>query len=294
MTNQTASPHPGGQNPTRQTHSGQNRWGRIPAWWLDHPELDADGLAVLAALSTYADEAGVCWPSQATLADKLKRSRPTVNRILGRLEALGLVGIEHRRSANGGRLSCRYRLALIASNGTQDGAGMDIPADSSMDSPCSAASHEQPEPEQNPDTLHRRAGEGASLSSAGGTEPVATDWTPPPADRQWAAERFPDIDVDSHAERFVQQCQAHGYRYRDPAAAWRSWLLQDAGRMAQQPAASPRGPNSSAQRTSSHTGTSRLNSAAANSEQRLSAWASVAARLNNTSSNTPANPWGIA
>lgn len=308
MTNRTASPNRPGQTHTRQTHAGQNntrqnRWGRIPAWWLDHPELDADGLAVLAALSTYADEAGVCWPSQATLADKLKRSRPTVNRILGRLEALGLVGIEHRRSANGGRLSCRYRLALISSNGTQDGAGMDIPADSSADSPCSAASHEQPEPEQIPDTLHRRADEGTSSSSGAGPEPVAPDWTPPPADRHWAAERFPDIDVDRHAERFVQQCRAHGYRYRDPAAAWRSWLLQDAGRMAQQPAAtvrgpSSRGPNERAARTTSRTTASGPNSAAANAEQRLSAWASVAARLNNTppktASNTPTTPWGIA
>ena len=289
MTNKTSSPNSIGQNRT-----GQNRWGRIPAWWLDHPDLDADGLAVLAALSTYADEAGVCWPSQATLADKLKRSRPTVNRILGRLEALGLVGIEHRRSANGGRLSCRYRLALIASNGMQDGAGVDIPADSSADSPCSATSHEQPEPEQIPDTHHWRADEGTLSAPAGGVEPVAPDWTPPLADRQWAAERFPDIDVDGYAERFVQQCRAHGYRYRDPAAAWRSWLLQDAGRMAQQPAASARGQNGRAARTSSRTAASGSNAATASAEQRLSAWASVAARLNNTPSNTHASPWGIA
>ena len=61
------------------------RWGRIPAWWLEHPDLDADGFAVLAALATFADETGLCWPSQSTLAAKLKRSRPTINRILQRL-----------------------------------------------------------------------------------------------------------------------------------------------------------------------------------------------------------------
>ncbi|QCG95199.1 helix-turn-helix domain-containing protein [Azospirillum sp. TSA2s] len=274
-----------------ENSTNPNRWGRIPAWWLDHPDLDADGLAVLAALSTYADEAGVCWPSQATLADKLKRSRPTVNRILGRLEALGLVGIEHRRSANGGRLSCRYRLALIAANAPEekatDGAGVDSPADSAADSPCSAASHEQPEPEQIPDTLHRRADEGkASVAGA-----VPQDWTPPTTDREWAVSRFPDLDVDGHAERFVQQCRAHGYRYRDPAAAWRSWLLQDAGRMAPQPAATVRGSANRGARTASRT---TPPTAAANAEQRLSAWASVAARLNAGQSATPANPWGIA
>lgn len=272
-----------------ENSTNPNRWGRIPAWWLDHPDLDADGLAVLAALSTYADEAGVCWPSQATLADKLKRSRPTVNRILGRLEALGLVGIEHRRSANGGRLSCRYRLALIAGNAAEEraggGAGVDSPADSAADSPCSAASHEQPEPEQKPDTLHRRANDGM----AGVAEAVPQDWTPPTADREWAAGRFPDLDVDGHAERFVQQCRAHGYRYRDPAAAWRSWLLQDAGRMASQPAATARGSGNRGIRAASGALTP-----AANAEQRLSAWASVAARLNAGQSATPATPWGIA
>ncbi|PWC87274.1 hypothetical protein TSH100_10830 [Azospirillum sp. TSH100] len=285
-------------NRTGQSRTGQNRWGRIPAWWLDHPDLDADGLAVLAALSTYADEAGVCWPSQATLAEKLKRSRPTVNRILGRLEALGLVGIEHRRSANGGRLSCRYRLVLLADDRVADrageGAGMDNPADSAMDSPCSAASHEQPESEQIPDTLHRRAHDGiadqgsANRKIVGAAEQVPQDWLPAPADRHWAAGRFPAVDVDAHAERFVQQCRAHGYRYRDPAAAWRSWLLQDAGRMAPQPAAAVREAKSRAGRRST---SSEATMAA---EQRLSAWASVAARLNGTPSNASANPWGVA
>ena len=270
-----------------ENSTNPNRWGRIPAWWLDHPDLDADGLAVLAALSTYADEAGVCWPSQATLADKLKRSRPTVNRILGRLEALGLVSIEHRRSANGGRLSCRYRLALLAENAAGEGAGVNIPADSAADSPCSAASHKQPEPEQIPDTLHRRADKGATIVA----EPVPQDWTPPPSDRHWAADRFPGIDVDGHAERFVQQCRAHGYRYRDPAAAWKSWLLQDAERMAQQAAAAVRGPDSRGPRTASRP---VAIAAAAAAEQRLSAWASVAARLNGSQPNTPANPWGVA
>lgn len=293
------------ENSKSPNRTGQNRWGRIPAWWLDHPDLDADGLAVLAALSTYADEAGVCWPSQATLADKLKRSRPTVNRILGRLEALGLVGIEHRRSSNGGRLSCRYRLALTVGNAAVekagDGAGVDSPADSAADSPCSPASHEQPEPEQIPDTLHRRADEGMAPVA----EAVPQDWTPPTTDREWAAGRFPDLDVDGHAERFVQQCRAHGYRYRDPAAAWRSWLLQDAGRMAPQPAATAggsggcglgdRGSGNRAARTAPRASTPTATStAAANAEQRLSAWASVAARLNAGQSATPANPWGIA
>ncbi|WP_085557769.1 helix-turn-helix domain-containing protein [Azospirillum agricola] len=272
------------------------RWGRIPAWWLDHPDLDADGLAVLAALSTFADEAGVCWPSQATLAAKLKRSRPTVNRILGRLEALGLVAIEHRSATNGGRLSCRYRLSLspIASRDSMP-CGR-TPPDSGTDSPCPAASQEQPHPEQIPDSLssgapggHPRASRRPDIAVA---RTVPADWIPGDADRLWAASRFPDADLDAHAELFVRRCQAHGYRYHDVGAAWRSWLLQD------MPKTAPR---------ASHTrktvpSVSAPAQRAAEAEQRVSAWASVAAQLNGSlahavptsspcPSSPPSSPW---
>lgn len=234
-----------------------DRWGRIPAWWLDHPELDADGLAVLAALSTYADEAGICWPSQATLAAKLKRSRPTVNRLLARLEAMGLVTIEHRNSASGGRLSCRYRLCLspIAA------------PDSRTDSPCSSASHEQPQPEQIPDTLSGRERPVATTM-----QDVPIDWVPSDEDRTWAAERFPEADLDRHAELFVRRCQAHGYRYRNIGAAWRSWLLQDI----------PAGPEPRGRKSAP---VARIEDA----ERRVSAWASVAARLNDAPASNSFN-----
>lgn len=239
------------------------RWGRIPAWWLDHPELDADGLAVLAALSTYADEAGVCWPSQATLAAKLKRSRPTVNRLLGRLENLGLVAIEHRSGANGGRLSCRYRLCLtpIAT------------PDSKTDSPCPAPSQEQLQPEQIPDSLG-----GRERTEASPLRTVPADWVPGSDDRLWALGRFPGADLDRHAELFVRRCQAHGYRYRDIGAAWRSWLLQD---IAPAPATPPATRRGTAQPAPSR---------AAEAAERVSAWASVAAHLNANSSAT-SSPW---
>ncbi|CAO3436815.1 helix-turn-helix domain-containing protein [Azospirillum doebereinerae] len=260
--NQTA---PGRHAGERQ--SGE-RWGRIPAWWLDHPELDADGLAVLAALSTYADEAGVCWPSQATLAAKLKRSRPTVNRILGRLEALGLVVIEHRSGSNGGRLSCRYRLRLTPI--LESGA----PPDSMADSPCPAASQKHHQPEQIPDSPR-----GRKRTEAVPSQEVPADWAPGEADLVWATERFPEADLDRHAELFVRRCQAHGYRYRDIGAAWRSWLLQDLTpeRLAAGQRTPPRKPAPAVAR-------------AAEAEQRVSAWASVAAHLNAGSSAT-SSPW---
>lgn len=254
----TSPPDPGGR-----------RWGRIPAWWLDHPDLDADGLAVLAALATYADAGGVCWPSQSTLADKLKRSRPTVNRILQRLEGLGLVRIEPRRGADGARLSSRYRLALepLAGAGVRPDTGADRD-DSAANPGCSPASQEQPHSEQTPASTAR-------VSPL--PKPVAAAWTPGPDDLAWARKRFAGIDVASHAEGFALRCQAHGYRYRDTAAAWRAWLVEDA--------AAGRAPRTTAppavSMASASPGTARQQRSAppAASGDRLGAWLAAAARL---------------
>lgn len=251
---------------------GSTRWGRIPAWWLDHPDLDADGFAVLAALATYADDEGTCWPSQSTLAGKLKRSRPTINRILQRLQDLGLVEITHRRGSNGARLSCLYRVRFSpagpsttsndraeASVGNRAGEG----DDSSLNAPCPASSQEQPYPEQNPDSLR-----GPARVEA---QEVPDEWMPDAADLAWASSRYGRIDLSCHVEGFVLRCRAHGYRYRDIGAAWRSWLVQDVA-AGKAPAAagfgithaSGMGPNRSRETIG---------------EQRLGAWAAVAARL---------------
>lgn len=284
---------PGEGKRQRPETSPAARWGRIPAWWLDHPELDADGFAVLAALATYADEAGVCWPSQATLAAKLKRSRPTVNRILGRLEACGLVAIEHRSSSNGGRLSCRYRLRLTQDGGNQPagpqagqavgngGLAAEQTADSAMHSPCPAPSQEQLQSEQIPDSLPGLRKPGAQ--GLRGVEEVPADWRPGAADLSWAAERFTagPAELDRHAELFVTRCRAHGYRYRDVAAAWRAWLLQDL----------PAAQRDAADRNRSHPPARPAPGRTEAAEQRLSAWAAVAARLQTAAPSAPASTW---
>jgi len=242
-------------SPTNTTSHGASRWGRIPAWWLDHPDLDADGFAVLAALATFADEQGVCWPSQSTLAVKLKRSRPTINRILQRLDDIGLVGIEHRRGRDGSRLSCLYRLR-VEREGASAAEGAVRPVQ---------ASQEQLQSEQNPDSL-----------ASGGREPaqevpaeVPAGWMPNSDDLAWAGSRFGTVDLDQHVEGFVLRCQAHGYRYRDVSAAWRAWLVQDA--------AAGKAPAMKTVSTAGAPTPGRTRENAA--EQRVTAWMTVAARL---------------
>ena len=278
-------------------HPDTGRWGRIPAWWLEHPDLDADGFAVLAALATFADENGLCWPSQSTLAGKLKRSRPTINRILQGLSDIGLVTIEHRRGRDGARLSCLYRLRFTRDgNNTAELAAEFVAEptrpsrpktsvhnpsgamnrdDSPADAPCPAPSQEQLDSEQNPDSL-ASGGRGPALD-------VPADWMPDADDLAWARGRFGDVDLARHVEGFVLRCQAHGYRYRNIGAAWRAWLVQDMAAEKPLNRAANRASNRPARpKDSPATGSpapvadrTRENPA----EQRVNAWMAVAARF---------------
>lgn len=223
---------------TDKPNAGQEttRWGRIPAWWLSHPDIDADGLAVLAALSTFANARGECWPSQSTLATALKRSRSTINRILGHLANASVIEIVSRKSANGGRLSSVYRLRLEPGNGpivnVETMVVQQRDTDVAVaDSPCAAVRQEQPESNK-PDSLAGRGREGVRAERVEDyptREPqtVLADWMPSAADLTWARAQHGNVDLDRHVEGFVLRCQAHGYRYRDISAAWRAWLVQD-------------------------------------------------------------------
>ncbi|KAA0679760.1 helix-turn-helix domain-containing protein [Roseomonas genomospecies 6] len=255
------------------------RWGRIPAWWLGHPAIDADGLAVLAALATYANARGECWPSQATLAAALKRSRSTVNRILGHLAESGVIEMEARRSASGGRLSCLYRLRLVPGEGPIPAAGAEegragkppgkppvqpVAKDvASADSPCAPMRQEQPESEQTPDS---HASRGPAQAVTAGFVPE--DWAPDAGDRAWAEARFAGVDLDRHAEGFRLRCRAHGYRYRDVGAAWKAWLAQDAA-AGKAPMIRPAAPSAGG----------RPVPAAPAPELKLGAWMAAAAKL---------------
>ncbi|WP_377805629.1 helix-turn-helix domain-containing protein [Azospirillum sp. A29] len=268
------------------------RWGRIPAWWLDHPGLEADGFAVLAALATFADDSGLCWPSQSTLAAKLKRSRPTVNRIIQALSDLGLVGIEHRRGRDGARLSCLYRLRFTP----LDGSGPDteqrdaaaehrpVPAADRDDSvthiPCPPASQEQVQFKQIPDSLasgeHTGTQAGTEAGAQSRPQEVPEGWMPTADDLAWARARHAEIDLGRHVEGFILRCRAHGYRYRDVSSAWRAWLSQDAA-VGKAPTLSGNRPAFAAPAHKS-----------VMTEQRLGAWSAAADELRRRSATAPA------
>lgn len=75
------------------------------SWALEAPVADSIQKFVLVALANYADEFGVCWPSQATLTTHCACSVRKVRQCLKELDAGGYIRrFEHRR-ANGSRRS---------------------------------------------------------------------------------------------------------------------------------------------------------------------------------------------
>ena len=68
---------------------------------------------ILLLLCNYADEKNQCYPSHRHIADMVGlKDTKGVQRTIKEFEALGLLSIEHRKTANGGYTSNRYTLLL--------------------------------------------------------------------------------------------------------------------------------------------------------------------------------------
>lgn len=238
----------------------------IPVEWIDDPTISADQLAVLVALKRHADfTTGEAHPSQTTLAAKLGRSRPWVNRVVADLVERGLVVKERRRLARGGETSCRYRLpaAAVATEGsplsavadpsTVSAAADPFPVSAAADGACAPADTNRTPIQPIPDAPGARAG--VSMPAA--------EWQPSDAALGRALDRFPGTDLAASVERFVSRCRSRGYRYRDFDAAWLGWLAEDAERPPVR--STPGTPRSQVDR-------------AAPAATRFAAWAAVARR----------------
>ena len=81
------------------------------AWGLT--DLDQPQTLVLLALADAANDAGVCWPSQAEIGRKARMSDRSVRTHVRALEGLGLLHVE-RRATTAGRKSNIYQLNVGA------------------------------------------------------------------------------------------------------------------------------------------------------------------------------------
>ena len=84
------------------------------AWGLE--ELPPGETLVLLALADQANDQGLCWPSQETIASKARCSLRSVKRAVNSLRNAGLLEVEHRgrEGFSKGRKSNIYRLNVGA------------------------------------------------------------------------------------------------------------------------------------------------------------------------------------
>jgi hypothetical protein len=244
------------------------RWGTVAASVMRRPGLSIAAKATYAALATYADRLGWIWARQSTIAADLERSRTWVLAALAELEAAGML-LHERQFIQGRQRASRYRLLdgikrfastnnesnldTSANDSPQDLADLPHPLSDITDSGVSRhhTNHHDKDSrlslsggrEKEPNQKHVHQEKEDQLKP----EPVTADWVPTAADVSWAKARHPHLDVLAFTEQFVLSCRAKGYRYVDPSAGWRRWLLEPKGRLPLIP--SPALPRTSANRT---------------------------------------------
>ena len=72
---------------------------------------------MLAAIATYANARGQCWPAQAAIARRLKIGERTVRRAVSSLIDLGYLRVRERYGAGGARLANIYTIVLQSEQG---------------------------------------------------------------------------------------------------------------------------------------------------------------------------------
>lgn len=84
------------------------------AWAIRQRTGSPRAKLVLIAAANYADEDGICWPSQQRLADDTEMTPRTVRAALADLEAAGILSRDERRRPDGGRTSDVIKLHISA------------------------------------------------------------------------------------------------------------------------------------------------------------------------------------
>ena len=223
-----------------------SRLAILHAAWLEHPEVGADEVAVLAVLALHADRNGSCFPSQGLLAQLLGRSRPWVCKIIGKLVELGILLKTHQvRQHDGGNRACLYKLITPeAQANTTTLPSQTSPQPDSDGQPENRACHEHDnitpiikQTEKTPPAYNALDLNPVSQDSEGPPQIAnipAEDWQPSDESLMWALARYPNVDLQASRDRYVNKCRAKGYRYICHNSAWRSWLADDVARASSQ------------------------------------------------------------
>jgi DNA-binding transcriptional ArsR family regulator len=120
-------PTPRGRRRTLRSNLGN--FGVVNRAAIEACAGDTTALAVYAALATYADGDGACWPAQKTLAELIGVSEGTIRRAISRLEEVGLIEVD-ARLYRGRKVGNAY--VLVIPDGSRAGARSGEPTDRAL------------------------------------------------------------------------------------------------------------------------------------------------------------------
>lgn len=112
------------QNDTRASGTSQDPYGKVHASAIEAVSGELAAVAVYAALATWADVYGDCWPHRSTIAERLGVSVATVGRAINVLRAAGVITTRARMSGHA-KVGTVYTLVAIV--GASTGKRADAP-----------------------------------------------------------------------------------------------------------------------------------------------------------------------
>lgn len=100
-------------NQVKEPHSleADQYFAMLPEWILDS-DVSAQSIRLYALLNRYANAQGTCFPTQDTLAKRMRVSPDTVLRATKELMAIGALTVTYRRKENGEPTSNLYTLRM--------------------------------------------------------------------------------------------------------------------------------------------------------------------------------------
>lgn len=182
--------------------------------WAFEQQVEPHAKLVLLALANRTNQdTGLCFPGQELLGQECSMSARTIRRHLKTLEAAGLVRRRPRMLGEGrGRTSDEYRLAFYDQpdklSGKSGPTGQTVTTNRSNqdDQPDNGVRVTVREPKEN-----RKS------------RPVPDGWKPADDLRSDLEARYPQLNLDQEAEKFVDWHGSKGSRFSDHGKAFRNW-----------------------------------------------------------------------
>lgn len=214
-------------------HSG--RLTIFQAAAVDDPELGHAAFRVLACLGTYSDKDGWCYPTQTTIAKRLRITRQAVGKSLHQLAELGYILIKQQYNDDGGMRACLYRLNLDRVSTLQPDVAppqpdVDTPATSEVAPP---ATHHVAPPatsEVAPLTSHENRPKRTTQEKVAERVTLAS-YQPRQNMLDWVEQNCPGVALAVVLENWRDWHTAKGDVIRDYDASLRTWLRREPQRL---------------------------------------------------------------